>query len=104
MTTAGWWNWCDEGLRLETLVQPRAKREGVTGIHDQRLRICVRSAPVDGKANDALISWLAKEFGVPRGRVRLLAGQSGRRKTLLVASPSGNPAWFLELGGRARDN
>ena len=100
MTNAGgWWSWSGNDLRLQVLVQTRASRDGVGGIHGDRLRLRVKAAPVGNRANDELVAWLAKEFGVPRKNVELLAGQSGKRKTLLIGTPTREPQWFAGLGG-----
>ena len=69
---------------LDVLVQPRAARERVGPVHDDRLKVAVTAPPVDGKANAAVIRLLARTFGLKRADVTLRAGQSGRRKTLLL--------------------
>ena len=51
---------------------------------DGELRVRVRSAPVEGAANQALLRLLASELGVPRGAVRLIAGATGRRKIVEI--------------------
>ncbi|AIY19856.2 hypothetical protein KR76_10585 [Pimelobacter simplex] len=45
------------------------------------------SPPVDGRANDELVRWLAKELGVPRSAVTLVRGQRSRSKVVRVAVP-----------------
>jgi uncharacterized protein (TIGR00251 family) len=70
----------DGGVRLPLFVQPRASRSGVTGIHGGVLRVALKSPPVDGKANAELIKWIARKLGVPKSAVRIVSGQSGRRK------------------------
>lgn len=75
---------------LRVWIQPRAARsevigpeEGATG-EAPRLRIRVHAPPADGKANEELLDFLARELGVPRSRIRLIRGAAGRRKDLLI--------------------
>lgn len=72
------------GLELDFSVIPNAKRTEVVGLHDGALRVRLQAPPVDGKANEALLRWLAERLGVGRASVQLLRGQASRRKTVLV--------------------
>ncbi|MBX7144345.1 MAG: DUF167 domain-containing protein [Oligoflexia bacterium] len=73
-----------EGVTLLLHLQPRAKREALVGEYNGRLKIAVKAAPVDGAANEALLSFLAKVFGLPKGRIELVAGGSSREKRILL--------------------
>jgi uncharacterized protein (TIGR00251 family) len=73
-----------DGVALALYVQPRASRTRIVGLHDGRLKVALAAPPVDGKANKALTVFLAGLLGVSRSSLRLLSGESGRRKTLLV--------------------
>lgn len=70
---------------------PRASRDEIVGVHDDALKVRITAAPVDGKANQQLQTFLAKEFGVPRNAVTLLNGATGRRKTFRIESPTRLP-------------
>jgi uncharacterized protein (TIGR00251 family) len=72
-------------LVVDVLVQPRASRAGVGPIVGDRLRVSVTAPPVDGKANAAVIEAVAEAFGVRRGDVTIVRGETGRRKTVRVA-------------------
>ncbi|MDE2369656.1 MAG: DUF167 domain-containing protein [Burkholderiales bacterium] len=72
---------------LALAVSPNAKRTAADGLHDGCLRVRLAAPPVDGKANDALIAWLADELGLPRRAVRLLRGDASRRKQVEVDAP-----------------
>ena len=77
----------DGGTALDVLVQPRASRAKLGPIHDGRLKVAVTAPPVDGEANAAVIELLAKQLGVARSAVEVIAGMSSRRKTVRIASP-----------------
>jgi uncharacterized protein len=73
------------GVVLEILVQPRASRTRVVGVHDGRLKIQLAAPPVDGEANAALVAFLAGALGVRRSDVGIERGDAGRRKSVRVA-------------------
>ena len=79
------WQLRDGEILLHCHVQPGAKQTRLAGLHDGCVKIQLKAPPADGKANKALIAWLAELFGVPRSAVRLKRGASSRRKTLLIA-------------------
>ena len=95
--TASWYEWHGDTLLLRVKIQPRASRDQVAGVQDQRLKIRIAAPPVDGAANQHLISLLAREFRVPRTAVRLLGGETGREKRLAVQGPRQRPDWFKAL-------
>lgn len=61
---------------------PRASRTQIVGVHDERLKIKLTAPPVDGKANKALIGFLAKSLNLTWDQINILSGQTGRRKTV----------------------
>lgn len=72
---------------LSVRVQPGASGTGVagpTGPEGAELKIRLASPPVDGRANDELVRWLARELGVPRSAVTLVRGQASRSKQLRI--------------------
>ena len=79
--------WCSQhgdSLRLSLYVQPGAAVSAVVGEHDGALKLKLRAPPVDGKANEALMSLIADLLGVARRDVSLLQGASSRKKLLAV--------------------
>jgi uncharacterized protein len=72
-------------------VQPGAKRTGVAGRHGDALKIRLAAPPVDGKANEELLRYLASVFGVPHRNVTLVRGDSSRRKVVRIGRPSVRP-------------
>jgi uncharacterized protein len=85
----------DGSITLAIHAQPGAKHTEVAGVHGQgmqmRLKIRLAAPAVEGRANDTLVAFLAESFGVPRRNVTLLRGETGRRKTLRIASPAARP-------------
>ncbi len=74
----------DDGIIFAVRVQPRASRSGVVGELDGALKIRLAAPPVDGEANEELIRFLAKLFGVSRGQVSILSGQASKNKLIRV--------------------
>jgi uncharacterized protein (TIGR00251 family) len=73
---------------LSLHVQPGAKRTEPAGLHGDALKIRLAAPPVDGKANEALIAFLAKTLGVPKSKVELVSGQTSRAKRIRIADVS----------------
>jgi len=85
--------WDGDTLVLALRVQPRARRDQWCGPDAAgRLRVRLTAPPLEGRANAHLVKFLAGLFGVPRARVRLLAGERGRDKRLAVEAPARLPA------------
>jgi uncharacterized protein YggU (UPF0235/DUF167 family) len=80
---------------LTLAVVPNAKHTGADGLFDGALRVRLNAPPVDGKANDKLLSWLASELGCPRRALTLLRGDASRRKTVEVSRPAAEVARWL---------
>jgi len=72
-------------MLIEIKVIPRADRNELIKT-ETGYRARVQSAPVDGKANEALIALLAKEFGVPKSDIEIIRGKAGRNKTVSLKS------------------
>jgi len=77
-----------DGCTLPVRVHPGARRNAITGIHDGALKISLTTPPTDGRANQALIAFLAAELHIPRARVTLLTGTASRSKSLRIAGLS----------------
>ena len=72
------------GCDLTVIAQPRARRTEFAGTHDGVLRVRLQAPPVDGKANEELIGFLAQALGVPKSAVTLRRGAASRRKVVAV--------------------
>lgn len=65
-------------------VQPGARRSAVVGVHGGRLKLALQAPPVEGRANEALVAYLAATLRIPRRQVRLVAGEHSRDKRVEV--------------------
>jgi uncharacterized protein (TIGR00251 family) len=70
------------GSTLNVRVHPGARRNAITGTHDGALKISLTTPPTDGRANAALIAFLAEHLSIPRAHVTLTTGATSRSKTL----------------------
>jgi len=73
-----------EGALLRVRATPKASRTEAMGLRGDRLSVRVQAPPVDGKANAALLKWVAKVFGLRAAQVRLVRGELAREKDLLL--------------------
>jgi uncharacterized protein (TIGR00251 family) len=69
---------------LDLHVQPGAKRSEFAGEHGGRMKLRLAAPAVDGKANVALVEFLAAYFGVPKRNVRIAAGLKSRQKRVII--------------------
>jgi uncharacterized protein (TIGR00251 family) len=82
---AGWAKRTADGWTLALHVQPGAKRAGVAGLHGERLKLRIAAPALDGRANDALVAFVAEKLGVPKARVAVARGERSRDKLVTVA-------------------
>jgi uncharacterized protein (TIGR00251 family) len=69
---------------LELHVQPGASRTEFAGKHGERIKVRLAARAVDGKANEALIEFLALHFRVRKSCVRIAAGLKSRQKRVVI--------------------
>ncbi len=65
-------------------IQPGAKKTEVAGLHGEALKLRLAAPPVDGKANECLLAFLAAQLGVAKSRVELVSGASARAKRVRI--------------------
>ncbi len=70
--------------RLTVKVHPRAKRSAFTGRFGEAWKLDLAAPPVDGKANEECIRFLAEFAGVPRSQVRIVSGATARLKLIEI--------------------
>lgn len=78
------------GVHVRVRLSPRARREAIVGVVADAnggalLRVAVTAPPVDGRANDALLRLLAREWRVPLRALSIISGTADRIKTVRVA-------------------
>jgi uncharacterized protein (TIGR00251 family) len=77
-----------DGAVLNVRAQPRSSRSGIDGTIGDSVRVRIRCAPVDGKANKELIETLADAFGIPKSSVVLKSGETSKAKRILLRGVS----------------
>ena len=71
-------------IQLALHCQPGAKQTQVVGWHGGRIKVQLKAPPVDGKANDTLLTFLADALGIPQKAVVLVAGETQRIKRVRI--------------------
>ena len=74
----------DGRITLTLHIQPGAKKTEFAGLHGDALKIRLAAPPVDGKANEALVKFVAEALSLPKSAVTLKSGQTSRRKVLEI--------------------
>ena len=83
-----WITAVSDGMVLSLHCQPGAKVSRVVGLHDERLKLQLNAPPLENRANEALVAWLATRLGLPRKQIEILSGQTSRQKRVLVRGAS----------------
>jgi len=73
------------GVTFAIKVQPRARKNAITGELGDALKLALTAPPVDGRANEACIEFLANLLDVPRSSVTIASGETSRNKVIRVA-------------------
>ena len=76
------------GTTFQVKVHPRARKNAITGEVGDALKIALTAPPVEGRANEACVEFLAEVLNVPRSSVTIAAGKSSRNKVILVSGLS----------------
>ena len=76
------------GATFAVKVHPRAKKNAITGEFGDALKLSLTTPPVEGRANEACIEFLAKLLKVPRSSVTIASGHSSRNKVIRVVGLS----------------
>lgn len=80
----GWCRAVTQGIRLTVQVMPNARKTEVVGVFDDTLKIRLHAQPIEGKANDALIRYLADVIDVSKSVVTITHGHTGKRKIVEI--------------------
>lgn len=92
----GWYARTATGWIIDLHVQPGARRSEVAGLHGARLKLRIQAPPVDGKANQAVIAFIAARLGLAAREVSLVSGATSREKRLAIDAPEVDPARLLD--------
>jgi len=79
--------WCSAlpgGVRLAVQITPNAKKTEVIGVLDDALKLKLQAQPVEGKANEALVKYLAGELKVPKSAVTITHGLTSKKKLVEI--------------------
>ena len=90
-----WYRRNGEVLTLTLHVQPGAKRTDVAGLHGEALKIRLAAPPIEGRANEALLKFIAEFFGVPLRQVELKQGGQSRHKVVAITGSKVEPESLL---------
>ncbi len=90
-----WYRRAGDLITLTLHVQPGAKRTEVSGLHGEALKIRLAAPPVEGRANEALLKFIADFFGVPLRQVELKQGGQSRHKVVAITGSKVEPESLL---------
>lgn len=76
------------GTVISVKAQPRSSKSGIDGLLGDSVKVRIKCAPVDGKANKELVETLADEFGIAKSRVEFKSGETSKRKMILLRGVS----------------
>ena len=82
-------------ITLTLHIQPGAKRTEVSGLHGDALKIRLAAPPIEGRANEALLKFIAESFGVPLRQVELKQGGQSRHKVVAITGSKVEPESLL---------
>jgi len=74
-----------DGVILPVRAQPGSRKNGVTGVHDGRLKVAVTQVAEKGKANDAIVAVLVNKLGLKPNQLQLVSGPTNALKKFLVS-------------------
>jgi hypothetical protein len=89
--STSWYSWQGEDLILRCHLQPKASRDEISGLHGDSVKIRIAAPPIEGRANAALVKFLAKTFGVAKRDVSIISGELGREKRVRIHAPATLP-------------
>ena len=76
---------------MKIYVQPGAKHNEITGLYNDALKIRLTTPALAGRANTALVKYIAELFDVPRANITLKRGETSRHKTIEIHHSRVNP-------------
>jgi uncharacterized protein (TIGR00251 family) len=95
VTPRSWHHQNGETIMLTLHVQPGAKHSEIAGLHGEALKIKLAAPPVEGRANEALLNYIAELFDVPLRNIELKRGRHSRRKVVAITGSNIDPECLL---------
>ena len=83
--------WQSDVLVLRLVIQPKASRDSLVGLHGDELKVAITAPPVDGQANTHLVKFLSKQFKVAKSQISIEKGELGRHKQVRITNPQNIP-------------
>ncbi|HWF04750.1 MAG TPA: DUF167 domain-containing protein [Candidatus Angelobacter sp.] len=74
-----------KGITFAVKVHPRARKNAITGLVGDALKLALTAPPVEGKANQAVIEFFADLFEIPRSSVTIASGETSRNKVVRIS-------------------
>ncbi len=90
-----WYRRNGDILTLTLHIQPGAKRTEVAGLHGEALKIRLAAPPIEGRANEALLKFIAVSFDIPLRQVELRQGGQSRHKVVAITGSKVDPESLL---------
>ena len=95
---ADWYRRNADVVTLTLHVQPGAKRSEIAGLHGEALKIRLAAPPIEGRATQALLKYIAGLFDVPLRQVELRQGGQSRHKVVAIVGSKVEPESLLKTG------
>lgn len=90
-----WYSQKGDALTIRVYIQPGAKHSAVAGLHGEALKIRLAAPPVEGRANEALLHFIAILFNVPVREISLMKGSKSRHKVVEIRGSIIEPASLI---------
>jgi len=74
-----------KGISFSIKVHPRARKNAITGVMGDALKLALTAPPIEGRANQAVIEFFAELFEIPRSSVTIASGETSRNKKVKIA-------------------
>ncbi len=87
-----YFNTTSDGIVFKVHVQPKAAKNQISGVYDDAVKVRLTAPPVDNAANKMCIKFLAKQLGISKAEMEIVAGHTSRSKQIRIRLPDDIPA------------
>lgn len=91
-----WYKYNQDELTINVYLQPGAKNTELLGLYNNALKIRLNAPPIEGRANKALIKFIAELFQVPLRQVSLIRGEQSKHKVLTIKGSAQDPERLIQ--------